>query len=367
MFDSEDLRAAVAADVIGADQAARLERWLKARREGPDIAHGESLRFITNLNDIFITVGLGVLLLGAAGAIGLTVVTFVPALASHPRGAGAVVMLPLMVMAWMLAEYFCGRRRLLLPSMGLSLAFVVTAGTFVAALSLPSSQAIAGLGPFDVLPTASRLGYAGLVAATVAAVVFYGRFRLPFSTALIALALSGILYLAAVSNGETALLLSGWVSLLAGLVTLAVAIAFDMRDPDRVTRLSDNAFWLHLVAAPQIILGLRGVLDASGFDPKSTVGASVLIAALLLVGALSVALNRRALILSCLITFTIAIGVILSDAAGGNPGWVLAGTALIVGGGIVLLGGGWKTARRGLLSVLPRGPLWARVFPPEVG
>ncbi len=364
MFDSDDLRAAVAAEVIGADQAARLERWLKARRAGPDVVNGESLRFITNLNDIFITIGLGVLLLGFTGAIGLAAP---PALVSQPKLAAALVMLPVMALAWALAEYFCARRRLLLPSMGLSLAFVITAGAFVAAMSLPGTQAMTSLGLFDVLPTVSRFGYAGLLAAAIAAGLFYWRFRLPFSTALIAVALSGLLYLAAVSNGETALLLSGWVSLAAGLVTLATAINFDMRDHDRVTRLSDNAFWLHLVAAPQIILGIRGVLAGSGFDMESPVGASVLILALLAVGALSVALNRRALILSCLITFTVAIGVILNSASGGDPGWVLAGTALIVGGGIVLLGGGWKTARRGLLSVLPRGPGWSRLFPPEAG
>jgi hypothetical protein len=40
-------------------------------------------------------------------------------------------------------------------------------------------------------------------------------------------------------------------------------------------------------------------------------------------------------------------------------------TALLVGGAVVLLGGGWRTARRGLLKVLPTQGIAGRIFPPE--
>ena len=160
------------------------------------------------------------------------------------------------------------------------------------------------------------------------------------------------------------MVIGGMLSLLIGLVTLIVAIVFDARDPARTTRSSDNAFWLHLAAAPQIILGLRGILSGSGFTPSGPAEAITLLVALLLFGALSLALNRRALIVSGLITFGIALTVLVSSAGGGAR-TTLVMTTLLLGGGIVFLGGGWKTARRALLVVLPRNGLAARIFPPE--
>lgn len=363
MFDRDDLRAAVSAEIIGADQAARLERWLVARKTGDaNPADGERLRFITNLNDIFITIGILILMFGATGVIGMMVA---PMAMSQPQLAVAVVTIPVGALAWLLAEYFCRRRRLLLPSMALVIQFSVMAATLAAALAAPNPQAMEGMNLFDVLPTLTNFGYLGLGAGAIAALVFYLRFRLPFALAVIAVSLSAMAYVWALSRGDAAVLFSGTVSLFVGLSCLAIGLWFDARDPDRVSRLSDNAFWLHLVAAPQIIWGIRGLLDSRGIDMEGITGASILIAVLLGVAFLSVAINRRALIVSAIVTFTVAVGVVVNELSGGNPGWVLTGTALIVGGGIVLLGGGWKTARRAVLKTLPRGGAFDRIFPPE--
>jgi hypothetical protein len=151
----------------------------------------------------------------------------------------------------------------------------------------------------------------------------------------------------------------------AGLGALAAALWFDARDPERVTRLSDNAFWLHLIAAPQIIFGLRGMLDSLGMPFNAMPGALILVAVLVGVAVVSIAINRRALVVSAVLTFTASVGTILSALAGGDTSMVIVGTALIVGGSIVLLGGGWKTARRLVLSVLPKDGVFARIFPPE--
>ena len=57
----------------------------------------------------------------------------------------------------------------------------------------------------------------------------------------------------------------------------------------------------------------------------------------------------------------------LVDHAGGGRGLnTLMLTALLVGGSIVLLGGGWRTARRALLKLVPHEGFAGRIFPPEV-
>ncbi len=45
---------------------------------------------------------------------------------------------------------------------------------------------------------------------------------------------------------------------------------FDMTDPERLTRRTDIAFWLHLLAAPLIVHSLiSGVLDESSkLEPR---------------------------------------------------------------------------------------------------
>lgn len=362
MFDREDLRAAVVAEVIGADQAARLERWMVARKSSSTDPSapmdGENLRFITNLNDIFITIGLAILFAGVATLLGYALSGFV---VGNPRIGALALTALLAALAWVLSEYFCLRRRLLLPSMFLVLAFTVAMAFFGAAISVGDVRALMEDGlDFNAVNTMIAVGYGGLGAGALAAIVHYFRFRLPFTFALIAILLSGVAYVWAAQQGEVAALYGGMVSLLTGLACLAAGIWFDMHDPERVTRSSDNAFWLHLVSAPQIIFGLRGVLNSNGVDLDGTAGASLLIATLIALAIISVAINRRALIAASIITFAGAVSTLMFGT-GQNPALALSLTALIVGGGIVLLGAGWKTARKALLSVLPK----SRIFPPE--
>ena len=55
-MDRDKLKAAIEADVISADQAARLEAMF-TRKEGEE-AEAEPLRFLSNLNDVFLSIGL---------------------------------------------------------------------------------------------------------------------------------------------------------------------------------------------------------------------------------------------------------------------------------------------------------------------
>ena len=123
MFDRGDLRAAVGANVLSADQASRLEACLLSRKDdgaGNEQIGQENLRFLANFNDVFITLGLVILFIGVSTMVGMIAS---PALAQGNILAGVISALVVGGLAWVLLEYFCGRRRLLLPSMALTLIF----------------------------------------------------------------------------------------------------------------------------------------------------------------------------------------------------------------------------------------------------
>jgi len=80
----------------------------------------------------------------------------------------------------------------------------------------------------------------------------------------------------------------------------------------------------------------------------------------------SLLINRRALIVSGLLTAGISIAVIVNEV-GLDTGAVIAITLLLLGGIVVLLGAAWNPVRRILLLPFPsRGPI-ARLFPPANG
>ena len=90
-------------------------------------------------------------------------------------------------------------------------------------------------------------------------------------------------------------------------------MAFDLSDRDRLTRRSDCAFWLHLLAAPLIVHSLISLVapnlaqitnDAAHRDPVAIVAVLAVVA---------IAIDRRALLVSALIY----IGVVIAYVIGG--------------------------------------------------
>lgn len=364
MFDKADIRAAIEAGAISADGAARFEAFLKARNDPDKMLDAENLRFLTNFNDIFLTIGLAILMGGVAFLSGQVFISMM----GGAQSAGAIKMmivlmpLPVLAAAWALAEYFCGRRRLLLPSMFLSGVICLCAAVSVSAFFAPVDAEASGRA--DFMDVVGRFSFAAFGASALAGLAIFFRFRLPFSLFLVAMSVAGVFYTAVARIGDVQTLVGGVATLTAGLITLAAAIIMDMRDPHRASLTSDNAFWLHFAAAPQIMLGVRGLILGAGFAPAGAADASLMLAVLVAFGILSLAINRRALIVSGLITFIFSVGALVRQFGldGAN---VFIITALIVGAVIVFLGGGWRTARRALLKLVPHQGLAGRIFPPE--
>jgi hypothetical protein len=136
MFDKTDIRAAVEAGAISDEGAKRFEAFLKARNDPERMLDPENLRFLSNFNDVFLTIGIVVLMTGLGFLSAISVINVLGlsamsepqsiaegrALADAIRLAIVLAPVPVVVGAWLLAEYFCGKRRLLLPSMALSIA-----------------------------------------------------------------------------------------------------------------------------------------------------------------------------------------------------------------------------------------------------
>ena len=361
MFDKSDLKAAVEGGALSADQAARFEAFLKTRSDPDRMLDAENLRFLANFNDVFLAIGMTILVAG---------VSFLSAnvfsnLFGMSKFTVTLTALPVLAAAWGLAEYFCGRRRLLLPSMVLSVVICASTSVAIASLFLPNGSHL-NFGD-DALPNiASTMGYVSFGASALGALAIFLRFRLPFSLFLMALSVAGVFYTAVASfSGDAHLLFGGVAMLIAGFLTLTVAIAFDARDPNRASIWSDSAFWLHMAAAPQIMFGLRGLIIGSHFAPGGLTDAAIMLVVLVAFGVFSLAVNRRALIVSGLLSFATALWVLVDKVGGGSSLTTLMLTALLVGGSIVLLGGGWKTARRGLLKLVPHEGFAGRIFPPE--
>lgn len=369
MFDRSDLRAAVGANIMSAEQAARLEAFLLVRggHQGAQEDGQENLRFLSNFNDIFITLGLIILFTGVTALAGMMAG---PSALSGNLLAGVLIAAPVAGLAWLLLEYFGARRRLLLPSMALSIIFVMfcSIGAVSVAAAMVSTDFEASVS--SLFDTTGFLGVTAFASAAVAAGLVFLRFRLPFSLALVALAVAGTMYVSFGFGGNLYYVIGGGLSFLLGVATMLAAIWFDMKDPERIRKASDNAFWLHLAAAPQIIAGVSTMVTGSNILAGSTTGtdnsaqALVLLIVLLALGIVSLALNRRALIAASILTFMFTLSFMLSRA-GFEVSSIFMIVAIIIGGGVVLLGAGWKTARRLVLATIPKAGIWGRLFPPE--
>ncbi|MCF6276012.1 MAG: hypothetical protein L3J05_09645 [Robiginitomaculum sp.] len=300
------------------------------------IGDEENMRFVRSFSDVFISIGIGLLALGMLTTLGIF--------------GGGVLYLAGAGLLWLMCEYFGRVKRAHLPTLLLAFAYLI----FVH----KGLSAVLDMGGSGLLPAFVTL---------LAMLLFYWRFRLPFSIALIALSLIMIVF--AVLGGTIP---AGLLMILSGLALFIVALAYDSRDTDRKTRFADNAFWLHFTAAPLIIHGLAvyvlkpEVTKIMGVIPMVQLGKADALFMLAIIGGLalvSLAINRRALLVSSLGYAGFAIGFLMKDT-GLNFGSVIALTLLLLGGGIVFLGVGWHGARKLLLFILPTKGPFATIFPP---
>lgn len=342
MIEERDLDAAVAAGVLDAETRERLIIFTRDLRRGTAGGDEESFRLLTGFNDIFVAIAIG-MLLAAIASIAVQVSDLVSAVS-------------IAATSWGLAEYFTRQRRMALPSVLLLLSFAAAVLFGILAVFGGAAQLRVGAANGNVLQASGILTATGLfTAAAVAA--HWLRFRVPITVAAGAAALSltvisltaGIIGPAFAVVGTNILTL---LVLLCGIGVFTLAMWYDGRDPARITRRSDIAFWLHLLAAPMLVHPLfTGTgLGATAARPET---AALVVIAFALLTLVALAIDRRALIVSALGYAIYAIQTLVGQgdtlSIGGNVGLLLVGLML------VLLSAGWRLARALLVPVLPGG------------
>ncbi|WP_295072444.1 hypothetical protein [Tabrizicola sp.] len=345
----DDLRAAVAAGVLTEAQAASVQALAndRAGKRAALPAEDEPFEFFRGFSEIFISIGLVILLTGASAL--LTVI----------GGFALLTLVPLATagMAWWWAGYFTLKRRMTLPSMVLATAF----GTGIAIFAF-TVLAQTDLGERTTAILGFSLSALGMVA-------WYRRFRLPFSAFLTgAFALGAVYAVTASAENLVGFFVGGTdiraffdlgespafatATLLFGLAAFLTGMWFDTRDPHRLGRHAATAFWCHLLAAPALVNTVAVTLLNGG-------GIGFLAVALVFITLLALVIDRRSFLTAAIVYIAIVIGWFTGDS--GGTSWIFV--LLTLGAFITAIGTWWVQLRAKVMDMLPDFPGKSRLPP----
>jgi hypothetical protein len=333
IYGEADIDNAIAAGVLSAETAARLKDHVLGAPPAPPVtlpaalADEERFRLIGGFNDIFVTIACALPLFALGWLLNQ----------SHPSLGWAAVA----AAAWGLAEYFVRTKRLALTALVLLACFA--AGVFLGVIYLFR---------YPQLDIGTHLLLASAVTAP-AVWLHWRRFHVPATVACGVAAGLGLV---------PATLITLWPTVpdapwrlaffCCGLIALALALRWDSSDILRQTRRSDVAFWLHLLAAPLLVHPLFSHLG--GFSGKTSVAlAGIMVGIYVILGLLSLIIDRRALLVSALAYVLYAFTVVFK--AYGVVYENLAVAALVIGSALLLLAALWQPARARVVTALPHG------------
>lgn len=342
----DDIRAAVANGTISETQAVGILALAEARKgyrqNTADI--DEPFELFRGFNEIFIVVGLSILFSGALG-----IVFAFGALSS--QAASIIGMGLVLVGLYFLSVYFTARRRMVAPSIALTIMVTISAAAFGASTKLTLAQA----GAWDWgIPNLANVVF---VTCLLVLTFYWIKFRVPFAVACIAVSIYGLCFTLLTQQGaqldsvENIFLLSGsgpfaWLTIALGLAGFIIAMYFDLSDPHRVTRRSAQAFWLHVISATAIVNPIAVSLLYIG----SPFAFAALTVFLVVMGGLAIIIDRRSFLLSAL-TYIVTLGFVLTgDSQGSSLIFFAIGVVL------VSLGAFWEKWRQALLQALPDFP-----------
>ena len=377
VYSDEDLNSAVTAGALSAEAAANFRAHMSRMRNLPH-ASEEDFRLLNSFNDIFVSIGI-VILLVALGAIGQALAGVIapdPVWPLMPEGglaspkitqaydaawkqysadsqrnnAASSMLAGLLIAAtaWPLSEFFTRKRRMALPSILLLLAFV--GGVF--AIGVGGMMMAVGRETDETL-AAVLLAGAALVAAG-AAWLHWRRFMVPITVAAGSAAIAGtVVALAVAAIGPDNFVEEGLLALVlaAGIAVFAFAMRWDISDRARTTRRSDVAFWLHLTAAPMIAHPIFALLGVTEGDNPGMGAALGVIGVYIAFGLVALATDRRALLVSALVYVLFALTFLFREFGAVELNFAL--TALVIGSALLSLSAFWQPIRRAVVTVLP--------------
>lgn len=353
MYSQQELDDAVSAGAINQEAANALRAFVAQQRQSPAVDE-EHFRLITGFNDIFVSLA-SIILLVAVTWIGQSIGTDM-GLAIERNGPSPLAGILMAVTAWGLATYFTAKRRMALPSIILMFAFTFGVAWTAGSLLTMGAMSIVGQDPDNEAAVVGTI--LALTAAVTAASAWlhWKKFRVPVTVAAGAGAVAGIVVgiVAAiigdsVSGDQMQNVILG-VVLLLGVAIFLYAMRWDMSDTGRVTRRSDVAFWLHLLAAPMIVHPIFTLLGLN--DGNATIAEGFVVILLYVVlGIAALAIDRRALLVSGLAYVIWALSDMFEQF--GAIELNIALTALVIGSALLMLSAFWHQTREKVMGVLP--------------
>jgi hypothetical protein len=349
MYSQQELDDAVASGVITADAADALRTHVEKQR-ATAIPDEEQFRLITGFNDIFVSIAAAILLF-AVGWIGQSIGQSTGI--QLENGPSSLAPLAVAATAWGLALYFTARRRMALPSIILLLAFV--GGVFATALfGLAQGFGADRLDDNNVL--GGTIAAASGIIGAGAAWLHWRRFYVPITIAagaasVAAVAVGALLAILGQDPEQARNVVLGLVLFL-GIGIFLFAMWWDASDRSRLTRRSDVAFWLHLLAAPMIVHPVFTLLGLTSGHITVAEGLAV-VALYVVLGITALAVDRRALLVSALAYVLYALDELFRQF--GAVELNVALTALVIGSALLLLSAFWHQARGMIVKPLPEG------------
>nr|WP_086937913.1 hypothetical protein [Thaumasiovibrio occultus] len=323
MYTNQDLEDAIQQGIF--DSAAVMQfRDFVAKQRNTRGVDEESFRLVTSFNDIFVVIAIALLLISTSA---LTDVY-----------GEAIAAFSVSVMSWGLSEFFVLKRRMALPAIVLLVTY--TGSLFI---GIPFF--------FDAFGMAYewRFLFAALITA-FGAWLHWKRFQVPITVAAGALAIvAAVIALVMAIFPKMAEFVS-IITFLGGVGIFMVAMYWDTSDPQRKTLRSDVAFWLHLSASPLIVHTVFSWLDV--FRVEQSVSSLVGIIALYFVlSVISLAVDRRAFMVSSLVYVLYALAQLLDNY--GLAGNSFAYVGAVIGLSLLLLSAFWHAAREAIVSCFP--------------
>jgi len=331
MYTDEDLYQAVKSGIFE-ESAVEEFRELISNQANTKSVDEENFRLISGFNDIFVSVSAFILMISAG---------WISSQATPVLGFLVVALL-----SWVLSVFFVQKRRLALPAILLLISFVVSAVTCLTILfsALKFEKDIAVL-------VASGIG-------ALAAWVHWRKFHVPITVAAGIASLIACL-LALVSQVDSLREIINLFICGSGFLTFALAMRWDSKDILRKTRNSDVAFWLHLLSAPLIvhpIFSSLGILKGE----SSFTSIAVVIFMYVILAAISIVVDRRALMVSSLIYVLYAFRELFNSY--GMVSSSLAFSGVFIGSILLLLSAFWHRSRGILLRNIPEN--YVKYVPP---
>ena len=201
---------------------------------------------------------------------------------------------------------------------------------------------------------AATVGGVSAAIAAAAAWLHWRRFHVPITVAAGAASAAGIIVGLLVAglgqNSDQAKNAILSLVLVLGIGIFLFAMWWDSSDRARLTRRSDVAFWLHLLAAPMIVHPIFTLLGLNSGSASLSEGLIVILLYLVL-GLTAVAVDRRALLVSALAYVLWALADLFKRF--GAVELNIALTALVIGSALLLLSAFWHQARAAIVRPLP--------------